>query len=65
MIDAHRYSQAAEVGSLSMELTRLSQLTGDQVYYNAAYRIQDRLSRLGTPYGTLVPYIVGETFEIA
>ncbi|KAK9899350.1 glycoside hydrolase family 47 protein [Cystobasidium minutum MCA 4210] len=45
---------AAEVGSLSMELTRLSQLTGDQVYFNAALRIQEKLATLRGEYGTLV-----------
>ncbi|KAL1654506.1 hypothetical protein SLS61_003110 [Didymella pomorum] len=33
----------AEIGSLSMEFTRLSQLTGDQKYYDAIARITDLL----------------------
>lgn len=37
-----------------MELTRLSQLTGDQVYFNAALRIQEKLATLRGEYGTLV-----------
>ncbi|KAI1485972.1 glycoside hydrolase [Biscogniauxia mediterranea] len=33
----------AEIGSLSLELTKLSQLTGDMQYYDAAQRIYDQL----------------------
>ncbi|KAF2278411.1 seven-hairpin glycosidase [Westerdykella ornata] len=33
----------AEIGSLSLEFTRLSQLTGDQKYYDAVARITDNL----------------------
>ncbi|KAI0377434.1 glycoside hydrolase family 47 protein [Hypomontagnella monticulosa] len=35
----------AEVGSLSLELTKLSQLTGDMQYYDAAQRISDGLEK--------------------
>lgn len=51
--------QAAEVGSLSMELTRLSQITGDMAYYNTALRIQERLSHFHGEYGTLVSHFLG------
>ena len=50
---------AAEVGSLSMELTRLSQITGDLAYYNAALRIQEQLSHLHGEYGSLVSHFLG------
>lgn len=33
----------AEIGSLSMELSKLSQLTGDMVYHDAAQRISDAM----------------------
>ncbi|KAL7625573.1 hypothetical protein AAE478_004793 [Parahypoxylon ruwenzoriense] len=33
----------AEIGSLSLELTKMSQLTGDMQYYDAAQRIADEL----------------------
>ncbi|KAI5867139.1 glycoside hydrolase family 47 protein [Durotheca rogersii] len=35
----------AELGSLSLELTKMSQLTGDMQYYDAAQRIADELER--------------------
>ncbi|KAI0834183.1 glycoside hydrolase family 47 protein [Hypoxylon sp. FL0890] len=35
----------AEIGSLGLELTKLSQLTGDMQYYDAAQRIYDGLER--------------------
>lgn len=41
-----------------MELTRLSQLTGDQVYYNAALRIQENLATFRGEYGTLVSHFL-------
>ena len=37
-----------------MELTRLSQLTGDIAFFNAAQRIMDRFRAFKTPYGTLI-----------
>ncbi|KAI1391316.1 glycoside hydrolase family 47 protein [Hypoxylon trugodes] len=40
---ARGYSLLAEVGSLGLELTKLSQLTGDMQYYDAAQRISDGL----------------------
>jgi hypothetical protein len=42
-----------------MELTRLSQITGDLVYYNTALRVQDHLSRLHGEYGSLVSHFLG------
>jgi len=36
---------SAELGSLSLEFTRLSQLTGDPKYYDAVQRITDQLER--------------------
>lgn len=36
---ASEWSLIAEIGSLNLELTRLSQLTGDSKYYDAAYRV--------------------------
>jgi hypothetical protein len=48
-----------------MELTRLSQITNDQAYYNAAYRIQERLARIKTQYGSLVAYFVNEDGRVA
>lgn len=41
-----------------MELTRLSQVTGDQAYYNAALRIQDSLAKFRGEYGTLVSHFL-------
>ena len=44
--NAHRASNRvvlAEIGSLSMEFTRLAQLTGDHKYYDAIARITDHL----------------------
>ncbi|XPS91098.1 Mannosyl-oligosaccharide 1,2-alpha-mannosidase [Ascochyta lentis] len=44
--NAHRASSRvvlAEIGSLSMEFTRLAQLTGDDKYYDAVARITDHL----------------------
>ncbi|KAJ4359432.1 hypothetical protein N0V95_002179 [Ascochyta clinopodiicola] len=44
--NAHRASSRvvlAEIGSLSMEFTRLAQLTGDHKYYDAIARITDHL----------------------
>ncbi|KAI1405642.1 glycoside hydrolase family 47 protein [Hypoxylon fuscum] len=35
----------AEIGSLSLELTKLSQLTNDMLYYDAAQRISDGLEK--------------------
>jgi len=58
--DVHRYglglSQTApqrmlvsELGSLSLEFTRLSQLTGDPKYYDAVQRISDEFEKSQTP----------------
>lgn len=44
-----------------MELTRLSQLTGDDTYFNAAQRITDRLATFKTIYGSLLPVVVSDT----
>ncbi|KAF2836732.1 glycoside hydrolase family 47 protein [Patellaria atrata CBS 101060] len=39
--EASHYSLAAELGSFSLEFTRLSQLTGDSKWYDAAQRVMD------------------------
>lgn len=39
--DAHRDVLVSELGSLSLEFTKLSQLTGDVRYYDAVQRISD------------------------
>jgi mannosyl-oligosaccharide alpha-1,2-mannosidase len=41
--EAEKRCMIAELGSLSMELTRLSQLTGDPKWYDAIARITDAL----------------------
>lgn len=41
-----------------MELSHLSQITGDLAYFNAAQRIQDSLSKFKGEYGTLVSHII-------
>lgn len=57
----HRASQRsnlAELGSLSMEFTRLAQLTQDQRYYDAVARITNALSEWqdrGTALGSVFP----------
>ena len=43
--EAARFSLLAEVGSLTLEFTRLSQLTGDHKYYDAVARITDVFER--------------------
>ena len=40
---ASSYTSIAEIGSLSLEMTRLSQLTGDMKYFDAIQRIYDHL----------------------
>ncbi|KXJ92788.1 class I alpha-mannosidase-like protein [Microdochium bolleyi] len=42
---AHPRTLVAEVGSLSLELTKLTQLTGDQQYYDAVKRISDQFEK--------------------
>ncbi|KAI1371516.1 glycoside hydrolase family 47 protein [Hypoxylon crocopeplum] len=44
-LTARRHVLLAEVGSLSLELTKLSQLTNDMQYYDAAQRISDGLEQ--------------------
>ena len=39
--DAETYAVMADVGSLTLEFTRLSQLTGDAKYYDAVARVMD------------------------
>jgi mannosyl-oligosaccharide alpha-1,2-mannosidase len=43
--EPHPYTLAAELGSMSLEFTRLSQLTGDPKYYDAIQRVSDLLER--------------------
>ncbi|TVY33796.1 Endoplasmic reticulum mannosyl-oligosaccharide 1,2-alpha-mannosidase [Lachnellula occidentalis] len=60
----HRASQRsnlAELGSLSMEFTRLAQLTQDQRYYDAVARVTNALSEWqdrGTALGSVFPDFV-------
>ncbi|OTB05256.1 glycoside hydrolase family 47 protein [Hypoxylon sp. CI-4A] len=66
----------AEIGSLGLELTKLSQLTNDMQYYDAAQRISDSLEadQKTTPLPGMWPVIVdaskspikstGETFTL-
>ncbi|KAI1205963.1 glycoside hydrolase family 47 protein [Annulohypoxylon truncatum] len=42
---ARSYVLLAEIGSLNLELTKLSQLTGDMQYYDAVQRISDELEK--------------------
>lgn len=42
---APRSMLVAEVGSLSLEFTKLSQLTGDMKYYDAVQRIADEFEK--------------------
>ncbi|GAA6046607.1 hypothetical protein JCM3770_006236 [Rhodotorula araucariae] len=42
-------SVLAEVGSLTLEFTRLSQLTGNEIYYEAAQRAMDTLDKRFAP----------------
>lgn len=41
----HTYVLAAEFGSMSLEFTKLTQLTGDPRYYDAIKRITDVIER--------------------
>jgi mannosyl-oligosaccharide alpha-1,2-mannosidase len=43
--EAHTHALAAEIGSLTLEFTRLSQLTEDPKYFDAVLRISDELER--------------------
>lgn len=55
---APRYASVAELGTLSMEFTRLAQLTGDNKYYDAVARVTNELESLqdrGTVLGGLFP----------
>jgi len=42
---AHSITLLAEIGSLTMEFTRLAQVTGDSRWYDATYRIMEALSQ--------------------
>lgn len=50
----------AEPGSLTMELTRLSQITGDIEYYNVALRITELFASFDSPYGSLISTTMGD-----
>jgi mannosyl-oligosaccharide alpha-1,2-mannosidase len=50
---AHKKMPVATIGTLSMELTRLSQLTGDFKYYDAADRVKDFFYQMQNE--TLIP----------
>lgn len=41
-----------------MELTRLSQITGDLTYFHTALRVQELLSQFEGEYGSLVPHFL-------
>jgi mannosyl-oligosaccharide alpha-1,2-mannosidase len=43
--EPHSYTLSAELASMSLEFTRLSQLTGDPKYYDAVQRVSDVLER--------------------
>ena len=43
--EPHSYTLAAELASMSLEFTRLSQITGDPKYYDAVQRVSDVLER--------------------
>ena len=56
----------AEIGSLSMELTRLSMLTGDDKYFDAAQRVADAMAaqQEGTAVPGLWPLMVDARSEV-
>ena len=57
-------SGVAELGTLSMEFTRLAQLTGKDKYYDAVARITDALDDLQSrPHGTALPGIFPEQVD--
>jgi hypothetical protein len=43
--EPHSYVLAAELGSMSLEFTKLSQITGDPRYFDAVQRIADVMER--------------------
>jgi mannosyl-oligosaccharide alpha-1,2-mannosidase len=51
--EAHSYTLSAELGSTSLEFTRLSQITGDRRYFDAVNRISNILER--EQDGTKIP----------
>ncbi|KAL2019956.1 hypothetical protein VTK56DRAFT_9048 [Thermocarpiscus australiensis] len=54
----------AELGSMSMEFTRLAQLTGKNKYYDAIARITNALEELqNREYGTAIPGIFPEHLD--
>ncbi|KAK4461088.1 glycosyl hydrolase family 47-domain-containing protein [Cladorrhinum samala] len=57
-------SGVAELGSMSMEFTRLAQLTGKQKYYDAVARITNAFEELqNRPNGTAIPGIFPEQLD--
>ncbi|KAK0649381.1 glycosyl hydrolase family 47-domain-containing protein [Cercophora newfieldiana] len=57
-------SGVAEMGSMSMEFTRLAQLTGKNKYYDAIARITDALEELqNRPGGTAIPGIFPQNID--
>ncbi|KAK3985913.1 family 47 putative glycoside hydrolase [Cladorrhinum sp. PSN332] len=57
-------SGVAELGSMSMEFTRLAQLTGNQRYYDAVARITNAFEDLqNRPNGTAIPGIFPEVLD--
>ncbi|KAL2163509.1 hypothetical protein VTH06DRAFT_5567 [Thermothelomyces fergusii] len=57
-------ASVAELGSMSMEFTRLAQLTGQDKYYDAIARITDALEDLqNREHGTAIPGIFPERLD--
>ena len=61
---ASTHAGIAELGTLSMEFTRLAQLTGKNKYYDAVARITDALEELqNRESGTAIPGIFPENLD--
>ncbi|APA13461.1 hypothetical protein SS1G_07919 [Sclerotinia sclerotiorum 1980 UF-70] len=56
-------SNLAELGSLSMEFTRLAQLTGEQRYYDAVARVTNALSEWQDRNSTYIPGVFTEEVD--
>lgn len=61
---ASSHSGVAEIGSMTMEFTRLAQLTGEDKYYDAIARIIDALGELqNREHGTAIPGLFPEHLD--
>ncbi|KAK4140424.1 glycosyl hydrolase family 47-domain-containing protein [Dichotomopilus funicola] len=61
---ASSHSGVAEIGSMTMEFTRLAQLTGEDKYYDAIARIVDALEELqNREHGTAIPGLFPEHLD--